>query len=92
MLNSKVTKMIRKYAKLRGQNSVALNYKVLKKVYEKANPLKKRIFRKDMENYFGAVEKGLIKPGESYILAGFTDKDVLEIEGKSASMQEETQS
>jgi len=87
MIGNKVSKMIRKYAKLRGAGNPALSVSILRRVYERGSQLQRRIFRKDMENYFLAIEKGLIKKGESYVLAGFANEDILEVENKKSKMR-----
>lgn len=66
-MNDKTVKMIRKYARLRGKNEVALNEKLLKRVYENASLENQKLYRTEMEDYFKAIDQKLIKPGDSYL-------------------------
>jgi len=69
MINQKTAKMIRKYAKLRGKNQIEINEKTLRLAWDHASPQKQAFYKKEMQEYFRAVDEGRIKPGESILLS-----------------------
>lgn len=50
---------IRKFARLR-----MINVRGLLAAWKKADPVKREVYRKEMNTYFEAIERGDIKPGE----------------------------
>lgn len=65
-MNSKTAKMIRKYAKLRGEGN-PLDYDLLKDTYENASPEYQEQFKKEMQQYFKAIDAKTIDPGQSIL-------------------------
>ena len=59
--------MIRKYARLRGKGEKAINADLLTKIYYKADDKKKELFKKEMTDYFNALDGGLIQQGQSLL-------------------------
>lgn len=68
-MNQKVKQMIIRYVALRSGTEKAINYKTLCEVYKRANAELRKYYQKEMQDYFDAVNKGLIKPGESILLS-----------------------
>jgi len=66
-MNQKLEKTIRKYARLRGKNEIAINPKLLRQVYIKATPEMQKVYREEMQDYFDAIDQKKIKPGDSYL-------------------------
>lgn len=66
-MNQKTEKMIRRYARLRGKNELAINAKLLKQIYIKAEPELQKLYKEEMQNYFDAIDQNRIKPGDSYL-------------------------
>lgn len=60
-------KRIRKYAKLRGGNEPALNYKTLKKAYTNASETSRKLYDIEMKQYFKAIEDKKIEKGQSIL-------------------------
>lgn len=58
---------IRKYAKLRGGSEPALNYKTLKKIYVGSNDNKRKLYDKEMNQYFKAIEDKKVEKGQSIL-------------------------
>jgi hypothetical protein len=56
--------MIRKYAKLRGHGIEGINEKTLTIVYERSSGVKQMYLKKEMNDYFDAIESGAVLPGQ----------------------------
>jgi len=84
-MNAKTVKMIRKYTKLRGKNDFRINIKTLSTVFRNASPSWQEVFKKEMKEYFEAVESGQIEPGQS-ILSVVASPD--NINGDSSAQNE----
>lgn len=63
-INTKTLKMIKKFAKLRGEGNPSLKEDILIEVFEKANSFERKKFKKEMQEYFRVIDKGLIKAGQ----------------------------
>ena len=66
-MNQKLEKTIRRYARLRGKNEIAINPKLLRRIYIKATPEMQKVYRQEMQDYFDAIDQKKIKPGDSYL-------------------------
>lgn len=66
-MNAKTHKMIRKYARLRGKGEKAINPDLLTKIYYKSDDKKRELFKKEMIDYFNAIDAGLIQQGQSLL-------------------------
>lgn len=66
-MNTKVAKKINKYSELRGAGNPAFEPKLLKKVYDMATPERKKLYEKEMDEYFKAIEQKKIKVGQSIL-------------------------
>lgn len=66
-MDKNTSKMIRRYSKLRGNGKVEFNYKHLKRVFEGSTEEEQKEYKKEMQNYFEAIEAGEVKLGEPYI-------------------------
>ena len=63
-MNIKTRHMIRKYAKLRGHGIEGINEKTLTIVYERSSGVKQMYLKKEMNDYFDAIESGAVLPGQ----------------------------
>jgi len=67
LMNAKTHKMIRKYARLRGRGEKAINADLLTKIYQKSDDKKRELFKKEMADYFSAIDAGQIQAGQSLL-------------------------
>lgn len=42
----------------------AINFKTLKDIFKKADKKTRQVYKKEMQEYFEAIDTGLIKPGD----------------------------
>lgn len=69
MINAKSSKMIRKYARLRGKTDPRITEKILSDFFKRSSKEKQQFFRKEMQEYFDAIDSGRIKAGQSLLHA-----------------------
>ncbi len=68
-MNEKKIKKIRKYARLRGNGAPGLSEDILRDIFEKSSAKSRKLFDKEMDEYFEAIKLGKVQPGESIILS-----------------------
>lgn len=75
-------KLLRMYAKLRGNRDERIRIDILKEIYKGATKEEKKKYTIEIREYIKAVKFGLIDAGDSMLLAGWIKDTKEKVTGK----------